>query len=128
MKAEKMMLSAGLFILRLAILILVIAGVCKVGIYTYQYCYAVVSDAPAEAEPGRDVTVTVQENMDGRKLAVLLERKGLVTDGQIFRIQLKVNGYEDKLKAGEYVLNSSMPPTEMMKILSGEAAEEGEEE
>ncbi len=71
--------------------------------------------------------MTVRENMDSRELAVLLERKGLVTDGQIFRIQLKVNGYEDKLKAGEYVLNSSMPPTEMMELLSGEA-EEGEEE
>ena len=44
MKEGNWMLSLGLFFLRLAILILVIAAIFRVGQTTYNYCYGVVSD------------------------------------------------------------------------------------
>ena len=53
------MLSLGLFLFRLALLILVVVGIFKVGEYAYTYCYSVVSDTAAEEEPGRDVSVSV---------------------------------------------------------------------
>lgn len=126
MKAQKAMLSAGLFILRLAILILIIVGIYRVGETAYLYCYSIVSDAAVEQAPGRDVSVTLDSDMTVKDVARLLERKGLVKDADIFRIQLKVGKYEDKLKRGSYVLNTSMTPKEMMKIMAGET--EGTEE
>lgn len=127
MKEGNWMLSLGLFLLRLALLILVVVGIFKVGEYAYTYCYSVVSDTAAEEEPGRDVSVSVTSDMSAGKVAKLLERKGLVKSADVFKIQMKVTGYEDKLQPGEYVLNTSMRPREMLKILAGEETEEDEE-
>ena len=127
MKEGNWMLSLGLFLLRLALLILVVVGIFKVGEYAYTYCYSVVSDTAAEEEPGRDVSVSVTSDMSAGKVAKLLERKGLVKSADVFKIQMKVTGYEDKIQPGEYVLNTSMRPREMLKILAGEEIEEDEE-
>lgn len=126
MKAQSAMLSAALFILRLAIIILVIVGIYRVGEYSYAYCYSIVSDAAVEEEPGRDISVTLTNDMSAKNVAQLLERKGLVKDATIFRLQLKVNDYEDALKPGTYVLNTSMTPKEMMAIMAGETEDESE--
>lgn len=126
MKAQKAMLSVGLFILRLAILILIIVGVYRVGETAYLYCYSIVADTAVDQAPGKDVSVTLDSDMTVKDAARLLEKKGLVRDADIFRIQLKMARYEDKLKRGSYVLNTSMTPKEMMKVMAGEA--EGAEE
>ena len=127
MKEGNWMLSLGLFLLRLALLILVVVGIFKVGEYAYTYCYSVVSDTAAEEEPGRDVSVSVTSDMSAGKVAKLLERKGLVKSADVFKIQMKVTGYEDKIQPGKYVLDTSMRPREMLKILAGEETEEDEE-
>lgn len=127
MKEGNWMLSLGLFLLRLALLILVVVGIFRVGEYAYTYCYSVVSDTAAEEEPGRDVSVSVTSDMSAGKVAKLLERKGLVKSADVFKIQMKVTGYEDKIQPGKYVLNTSMRPREMLKILAGEETEEDEE-
>ena len=127
MKEGNWMLSLGLFLLRLALLILVVVGIFKVGEYAYTYCYSVVSDTAAEEEPGRDVSVSVTSDMSAGKVAKLLERKGLVKSADVFKIQMKVTGYEDKIQPGKYVLNTSMRPREMLKILAGDETEEDEE-
>lgn len=127
MKEGNWILSLGLFLLRLALLILVVVGIFKVGEYAYTYCYSVVSDTAAEEEPGRDVSVSVTSDMSAGKVAKLLERKGLIKSADVFKIQMKVTGYEDKIQPGEYVLNTSMRPREMLKILAGEETEEDEE-
>lgn len=127
MKEGNWMLSLGLFLLRLALLILVVVGIFKVGEYAYTYCYSVVSDTAAEEEPGRDVSISVTSDMSAGKVAKLLERKGLVKSADVFKIQMKVTGYEDKIQSGKYVLNTSMRPREMLKILAGEETEEDEE-
>lgn len=127
MKSQKTMLAVGLFLLRLAIFILVLVGIYRVGEYAYTYCYSIVSDAAAEEAPGRDVAVNLTSDMTAKNVAQLLEKKGLVKDAKIFRLQLKANDYDDKLKPGSYVLNTSMSPKEMMKIMAGETEQEEEE-
>ena len=59
------MLSLGLFFLRLAILILVVAAIFRIGQTTYNYCYGVVSDTAVDPEPGRDVSVTITKDLSG---------------------------------------------------------------
>lgn len=127
MKEGSWMMSLGLFLLRLAVLILVVVGIFKVGEYAYTYCYSIVSDAAAEEEPGRDVSVSVTSDMSAGQVAKLLERKGLVKSANVFKIQMKVTDYEDKIQAGNYTLNTSMKPRKILKILSGEETQEDEE-
>lgn len=127
MKTQKAMLSAGIGILRLAILILVIVGVWRIGEVSYLYCYSIVADVAVDEAPGRDVRVTVDAGMKPKKLASLLEKKGLVEDADIFYFQMKINKYDDRIKEGDYVLNTSMTPRELMKRIAGEYEEEEEE-
>ena len=127
MDIQKAMLSIGLFLVRLAICILVIVGIYSLGKTAYTCGYSIVSNVPVDPEPGRDVEVTVSEDMDIKDIAKLLERRGLVSDSDIFLLQLKVNRFEDKLKPGSYGLNTSMTPKEIMEALSAETEAEEEE-
>ena len=72
--------------------------------------------------------MTLTGDMKNKEVAELLERKGLVKDADIFRMQLKINKYDDQLKPGAYILNTSMTPKDMMKVLSGNVSAEEEEE
>ena len=128
MNVQKVMLSAGLFLFRISIIILVIAGLYRLGGYAYDCGYSIVSDAAAEPEPGRNISVILTSDMGEKEIADLLERKGLVRDADIFRIQLKLNKYEDRLKAGEYILNTSMTSKELMQMMAGETEDEDAEE
>ena len=128
MKTQKAALSAGLFVLRVAIVAVIAAGIWRLGEYAYTYGYSIVSDAAMEPKPGRDMRVVLSGDMTVKETAQLLERRGLIADADIFRIQLKVNRYEERLRPGEYILNTSMTPGELMQVLSGESEEEDEEE
>lgn len=128
MNVQKAMLSTGLFLLRCSIIILVIVGIYKLGEYAYTCGYSIVANTAAEPEPGRDMRVDLASDMTAKEIAQLLERKGLVRDADIFRIQLKINKYEDRLEPGEYILNTSMSPKELMQVLSGETKDGDEKE
>ena len=128
MDAQKMMLSAGLFVLRLSLVILVVNGIYRLGEYSYNLGYSIISDTSVDAPPGRDVSMTLRSDMSVKEAAQLLERKGLIENARIFQIQLKINDFEEKLMPGNYVLNTSMTSKEIMKILSGEEEDEEEEE
>ena len=128
MKTQKAALSAGLFVLRVANVAVIAAGIWRLGEYAYTYGYSIVSDAAMEPKPGRDMRVVLSGDMTVKETAQLLERRGLIADADIFRIQLKVNRYEERLRPGEYILNTSMTPEELMQVLSGESEEEDEEE
>ncbi len=124
MNTQKAMLSIGIFLLRLALIILIAVGIYRIGGYAYVYGYSIVSDAAVDESPGRDVSVTITSKMTVQDIAYLLEKKGLVEDATIFRLQLKFMQYDDKLEPGSYLLNTSMAPSEMMAVLAGESEDE----
>ena len=61
------MMSVGIGLLRLAIVLLVIAAIWRVGQTAYDFAYHVVSDAAVDPEPGRDVKVSVTSQQGDRK-------------------------------------------------------------
>ena len=99
---------------------------CTVG---YDFGYRVFTEpAVADEGMGRDVVVSVTSDMSQKELANLLEDKGLVEDANLFYLQLKLSAYANKIKAGDYVLNTSMTAKEMMVIMSGSDITDGTEE
>ncbi|MDE7062435.1 MAG: endolytic transglycosylase MltG, partial [Lachnospiraceae bacterium] len=80
--------------------------------------YRVYMEDPVSQEPGRDVVVQVDKNMSSSALGSMLEDKGLVRDGTLFMIQLKLSAYSDKIMPGIYTLNTSMTPREMIEIMA----------
>lgn len=120
MKIDKMVLRTVTLILKVVFAVLIVMFVYKGATMAYDYGYRVFAEEPVESEPGLDMTVTIEEGMDAKAIGKLLESKGLIKDGTLFYLQNILSKYKGDLKAGEYVLNTSMTTEEMMAVISGE--------
>lgn len=124
MKIDKMVLRTVTIVLKAVFTVLVVMFVYKGAMLAYDYGYRVFAEEPVDSAPGWDMDVTIEEGMDAKAIGQLLESKGLIKDGTLFYLQNILSKYKDDLKAGEYVLNTSMTTEEMMAVLSGETTEE----
>ena len=98
------------------VILLVLIGFVKIGTYCYDFGYRVFTEAPVDAEPGRDVIVQISDDMSD--IAKELKEKGLVEDAKLFFVQLKVSAYSGKLHSGVYTLNTSMTARDMMVLMA----------
>lgn len=118
MNAKKVVLKIMNISLTILVVVLVVFAAFRVGSYAYDFGYRVYMEDPVSLEPGRDVVVQVDKNMSSAELGSMLEDKGLVRDGTLFMIQLKLSAYSDKIMPGIYTLNTSMTPREMIEIMA----------
>lgn len=70
------------------------------------------------AGQGYDVMITIPAGSTNKEVADILYNNGLITDTHLFLVQLKLSDYSKSIKPGEYVLNTSMKPTELMEKIS----------
>lgn len=124
MKIDKMVLRTVTIVLKVVFTVLIVMFVYKGAMLAYDYGYRVFAEEPVDSAPGWDMDVTIEDGMDAKAIGQLLESKGLIKDGTLFYLQNILSKYKDDLKAGDYVLNTSMTTEEMMAVLSGEATEE----
>lgn len=124
MKIDKIVLRTVTIVLKVVFTVLVVMFVYKGAMMAYDYGYRVFAEEPVDSAPGFDMDVTIEEGMDAKAIGQLLESKGLIKDGTLFYLQNILSKYKDDLKAGDYVLNTSMTTEEMMAVLSGEVTEE----
>lgn len=107
----------------LAVIIIIYAGAMK----CYDFGYKIFTDTPMSLEPGRDVTVIVNEGSSTRQVGALLEENRLIPDASVFVVQEKLSEYAGEMKPGVYVLNTSMTAEKMIAIMSGNLEEEKEQ-
>jgi UPF0755 protein len=119
MKENGVGYSAALAGIRILVYALLVVMLIFCGRTAYRYGYVVFNEKPAAAEPGEDVELTVPEGASVKEIANLLKENGLIEDVTVFRIQERLSAYHGKLIGGDYILNTSQTPTEMMEILSG---------
>ena len=100
------------------VILLVLIGFVKIGTYCYDFGYRVFTEAPVDAEPGRDVIVQISDDMSDMDIAKELKEKGLVEDAKLFFVQLKVSAYSGMLHSGVYTLNTSMTARDMMVLMA----------
>ena len=118
MNTRKAVLRVGSICLKVAVFVLICFGLVSLGQTTYRYTHAVFSDEAFETAPGKDIHVEISENVSIGKFAQVLEEKGIIEDAKIFKLQMKMSDYEGTVKAGTYELNTSMKPSQILKILS----------
>ena len=70
---------------------------------------------PAE-KGGRDLLFIVPEGASLKDVAIDLEEKKLITNKSLFLLWARLTGYSTIIKAGEYRLNSAMPPVRILAI------------
>lgn len=118
MNTRKAALQVGSICLKVAVFVLICLGIVYLGQSAYHYTHAVITDEALETAPGKNVMIQISEDVSMKKLAEVLEENGLIEDAFIFRIQTKLFDGPETVKAGGYELNTSMKPSEMLKILS----------
>ena len=99
MNTRKAVLRVGGICLRVAVFILICLGLISLGRTTYRYTHAVFSEEAYEEAPGRTVRLNIPEDVSSKRLAQVMEDNGT------------------------YELSTSMPPSEMFKILSSNGDE-----
>lgn len=125
MNARKAAMRVVSICIRVAIFVAVVLGIIYLGQTAYHYTHEVFSDEAFEEAPGKDVIVKIPEDVSGKQLAKVLEENGLIENAIVFQIKMKMADFGDTIKAGNYELNTSMTPSEMFKVLSGQS--EGDE-
>lgn len=66
---------------------------------------------------GRDKIVLVRHGSTLKEVAHELETRGIINNKSLFLLWARLMGYGSKIKAGEYRLNSGIPPVEVLGIL-----------
>lgn len=124
MKPKKLLIQIGTMLLKIAALILAAFVLYKISGLMYNYGFRIFAEEAVDRKPGIDVNVAIVEGKSVKEIGKLLEEKGLIKSGSLFVWQVKFSEYADDLKPGQYTLNTSMTPYEMMAVMSAEEEDE----
>lgn len=132
MKISSLITGTLNFIIRAAIVIVVIYGIKQVCIKAYDYGYRIYSEPPMAEGEGIDVVVDIPMGSSVMDTGGILEEHGLIRDSRLFYLQERFSDYHGKLEPGKYTLNTGMTAEEMLARMSPslseeDATEEGEE-
>lgn len=113
--------------IRLIIYALLILLIIKVAAMSYSFGHDIFYASSVEEAPGRDISLTVTEDMGAKEAAVLLKSKGLINNELSFEIQSRF--FDLDIIPGDYTLNTSQTSRQILEILDkGPLAEEGKTE
>jgi len=107
-------LAARLILVTVSVLILFVAAK-----YAYSAGKDIFYQPPMEDAPGRDITVEIGEGTDYSALAALLKQKGAVRNETALAVQARL--YKTELYPGQYTVNTSMTPKEILTEINEEA-------
>ncbi len=118
MTTQKALVRVASICLRVIVFVAVVLGLVYLGQTTYRLTHAVFREEALEEAPGRDVKIKLNEDVSVKKIAEVLEENELIEDSLVFIVQMKMSGFDGPVKAGSYELNTSMIPSEMLKVLA----------
>lgn len=112
------------FIVRAALIVVIIMVIIKTGQKAYDFGFRIFTEEPMSPEPGRDVAVTIVQGDSTMDVAEMFEEKGLIRDAKLFYVQKVCSEYNDDIKPGFYTLNTSMTAEDMFAVIAGKEGEE----
>ncbi len=112
------------FIIRAAIVIVVIYGIKQICITAYDYGYRIYSEPPMAEGEGIDIVVDIPMGSSVLDTGGILEEHGLIRDSKLFFLQERFSDYHGKLEPGMYTLNTAMTAEEMLAVMSPSVSEE----
>jgi len=104
----------------IAVVYLIYNGAMK----CYDYGYRVFTEPAVSSGTGREVTVTVTEDMSPTDIGELFYNRGLTRDAKLFTLQYIFSEYHDDVVPGTYDLSTAMTAEEMMAAMVAPATEE----
>lgn len=127
MNSSKVVLRILGICVSILIFVLIIFGIIKLGSFVYDTGYRIFTEEAVDQEPGRDVVIQVEKNVSARSLGELLEKNGLIKDDLVFALQMTLFSKKNPVQPGEYTLNTSQTPREMLVIMTTEPETEDTE-
>ncbi len=115
------------FIIRAAIVVVVIYGIRQICIMAYDYGYRIYSEPPMSEGDGIDIVVNIPMGSSVRDTGEILKEYGLIRDDKLFYLQELLSDYHGKTEPGMYTLNTSMTAEEMLAVMSPSVSEEATE-
>lgn len=102
-------------VFRLAIFVLVLAvTVSVIGYEIYN------SNLAAAAPNGTNQEITISKGSSVKVISAQLEKQGIIKNANVFALYCKLNNKANKIKAGTYILSSSMSVAQIVdKLASG---------
>lgn len=101
--------------LKIGLILIILVFILTAGMAMSYYNKAIL---PMEVENPKDISLEIPLGSTSKEIAKILEDNGLIRNELIFRIALKKKNAESSLKAGSYVLNTSMSLYEIIDSLS----------
>ena len=95
------------------LLILIFLFIGAAGVYLNIVTYA---QKPPNTAPVEQAVV-VQSGLGFKALSTLLYQKGMILHPVKFRLFARIKGYDKRIKAGEYMLSSSMTPKKILETM-----------
>ena len=124
MNSKEMVISIFATVFKIVLAVIIVIMVYKWSLVAYEYGTRVFNEPPMSAGEGRTVTVVIEKGASVSEMGQTLEKKGLIRDADLFRIQEMLSAYKGKLQAGTYELKTSMTTDEIMRILANNVRDE----
>lgn len=93
----------------------------------YTFTYRLFVDVPYMAGNNQSVTITIEDGESVSSLADTLYRDRIIEDKMTFLARVYIGRYDKKIKAGDYVINSTMSPDTLCRTFCGMVSEEKDE-
>lgn len=101
--------------LRILFLVAVVVCLWMGAVKGFEFGYEIFNGSAVEKNPGKEVTIVIQEGDSTSKVGKELEKKGMIQSSLIFQIQGMFFKYD--MKPGSYTLDASMTSREMLHII-----------
>lgn len=132
MNTKKIVAFVSSSVFKVIVWAAVIMLTVKTAYTAYDYGYRIFQEPPMSTTGvGREVVVTISENMEPREMGEMLLQKGLIRDANLFVLQYHLSEFKADLLSGEFTLSTAMTVEEMlesMTVLPEPEVEETEEE
>jgi cell division protein YceG involved in septum cleavage len=102
-------------------LILLVIALVVVGHEAYRLGHDALYQVPVDKGDGREVKVTITDDMSVRDIGELLRDKGLIEESvTVFALQERISDYHGAILPGTYRLSTGMTADEMLRVMAGE--------
>ena len=103
---------------RLVFSVIVVIAVLAACAYGGFKMYISAASSPVDPTNTSYVNVIIPSGSSTNKIGLILSDNELIRDVSKFKVLVRLEGYDGKLKAGEYSLSQSMSTPEMLEIIS----------
>lgn len=129
MNTKKIIAFVSSSVFKVIVFAAVVMLTVKTAYTAYDYGYRIFQEpAMSTTGVGREVVVTISENMEPGEMGELFLQKGLIRDANLFVLQYHLSEFKKDLLPGEFTLSTAMTVEEMMEAMTKVPVAEEESE